>query len=155
MVINLYPPCDDNSYPKDLIVAFTLKALSAGDSLEHKGSQEPVSVDSKVCKADGGENSSKNDAQENEQESDSISADKENNEMNIEEGKEEKADEQTGSESKEIKMVEGEKSGEGPTGKDKEKGEKPKADAYRNDMNVVMREDLKAVLGKFGTVKVL
>ncbi|XP_058001774.1 la protein 1 isoform X2 [Hevea brasiliensis] len=143
------------TYPKDLIVAFTLKALSAGDSVERDGAQAPASVDSKVCKADGGINSSENDAEENEtEESENASADKENNEMNIEEGKEEKGNEETGSESKEIKMEEGEKSAEDPTGKDKEKEEKSKAaEAYRDDMNVVLREDLKAVLGKFGTVK--
>ncbi|XP_057985267.1 la protein 1-like [Hevea brasiliensis] len=140
--------------PKGLIVAFTLKGLSAGDSVEGDGAQEPVSVDSKVCKADGGLKSSENDAQENEQkESENVSDDKENNEMNVEEGKEEKANEEIGSESKEIQVEEGEKSAEDPTGKDKEKEGKSKADAYRDDMNVVSREDLKAVLGKFGTVK--
>ncbi|KAJ9168327.1 hypothetical protein P3X46_019868 [Hevea brasiliensis] len=142
------------TYPKGLIVAFTLKGLSAGDSVEGDGAQEPVSVDSKVCKADGGLKSSENDAQENEQkESENVSDDKENNEMNVEEGKEEKANEEIGSESKEIQVEEGEKSAEDPTGKDKEKEGKSKADAYRDDMNVVLREDLKAVLGKFGTVK--
>ncbi|KAF2304469.1 hypothetical protein GH714_031860 [Hevea brasiliensis] len=142
------------NYPKGLIVAFTLKGLSAGDSVEGDGAQEPVSVDSKVCKADGGLKSSENDAQENEQkESENVSDDKENNEMNVEEGKEEKANEEIGSESKEIQVEEGEKSAEDPTGKDKEKEGKSKADAYRDDMNVVLREDLKAVFGKFGTVK--
>ncbi|KAF2304477.1 hypothetical protein GH714_031910 [Hevea brasiliensis] len=142
------------TYPKGLIVAFTLKGWSAGDFVEGDGAQEPVSVDSKVCKADGGLKSSENDAQENEQkESENVSDDKENNEMNV--GKEEKANEEIGSESKEIQVEEGEKSAEDPTGKDKEKEGKSKADAYRDDMNVVLREDLKAVLGKFGTVKIL
>ncbi|KAF2304485.1 hypothetical protein GH714_031996 [Hevea brasiliensis] len=73
--------------------------LSAGDSVEGDGAQEPVSVDSKVCKADGGLKSSENYAQENEQkESENVSDDKEKNEMTVEEGKEEKANEEIGSE---------------------------------------------------------
>ncbi|KAF2304481.1 hypothetical protein GH714_031930 [Hevea brasiliensis] len=78
VVIEFISPCYDNGYPKGLIVAFTLKGLSAGDSVEGDGAQEPVSVDSKVCKADGGLISSENYAQENEQkESENVSDDKE------------------------------------------------------------------------------
>uniref|UniRef100_A0A2C9VK29 HTH La-type RNA-binding domain-containing protein n=1 Tax=Manihot esculenta TaxID=3983 RepID=A0A2C9VK29_MANES len=116
------------------------------------GAQETTNIDSKICKADGELNSSENDAQENEHESENVSPDKENNQMDIE-GKEDKADEEIISETKEIQVEDGKKSAEEPMGKAKEKEGRRKADVYRDDINVVMREDLKAVLGKFGTVK--
>ncbi|KAJ4842979.1 hypothetical protein Tsubulata_017450 [Turnera subulata] len=60
-----------------------------------------------------------------------------------------------GEEASEAKATEGEgeeKASENPTKKDQEE-RKTTAAAYKNDMNVVMREDLKAVFGKFGNVK--
>ncbi|KAJ0091451.1 hypothetical protein Patl1_12885 [Pistacia atlantica] len=47
----------------------------------------------------------------------------------------------------------GEKSSEGSMEKGEEKEEKSAVATYKDDMNVVMREDLKGVFKKFGTVK--
>ncbi|XP_050212609.1 la protein 1 [Mercurialis annua] len=182
----------ETDYPKGLIVAFSLKAISTEASVEQGGAQELVRVDANASKSDGESTPAENTGQENEQKlSDNISAAKENHEMSVEEGKEEKVDEENGSEStgmetegkssegpiekdkekeehvevgKEEKvdgengseskgMETGKKSSEGANGKNKEKEEHVKADAYKNNMNVVMREDLKAVFEKFGTVK--
>ncbi|KDP34210.1 hypothetical protein JCGZ_07781 [Jatropha curcas] len=137
------------AYPKGLIVAFTLKGLSAGGSVGHD--QEPVNVEADVNKEDGLP-SVENADQENKEVSENVSGDKENDEMNIE-GNEEEADKEIGSESKERQLEEGEKSSEDSAGKDKEQKERPKADAFRDDKNVVLREDIKGVLGKFGTIK--
>ncbi|WCJ29827.1 La protein 1 [Euphorbia peplus] len=126
---------NEPSYPKDVIVAFTLKISSSEVSVAKDGDSE---------KADEGLDSSRNACQEDEPK---VS---DNQEMKIDE-KEEKVDEENVSETKEL--GEDEKSLEEPTTKDKGQEEKRKVDTYRNDMNVVMREDLKAVFGKFGTVK--
>ncbi|EEF45909.1 la protein 1 [Ricinus communis] len=168
------------TYPKGLVVAFTLKGVSAGGSVEQDGGQEPVSVDANASKADGEPKSLENASEENKEKlSENISADKENDEMNIEEEKEEKIDEENGSENvsadkenhemniEEVKeeKIDGEngseskgtetegKSSEDPIAKEKKKEEHVKADSYRDNMNVVMREDLKAIFEKFGTVK--
>lgn len=146
--------CDDYSYPKGLIVAFTLKNTVAGGSAEQSVSQEPVNDDANACKADGGLNSSENTAKENEQKvSENVNADEESSGVDKEKG--DKVDEENGSETKGIKTEGEEKSSEDPIEKD-EKKEKPNpAVAYKDDMNVVLREDLKAVFEKFGTVKVI
>lgn len=56
-------------------------------------------------------------------------------------------------ESPEMDTKDGDKSSESPAEKDENLGGKPPS-AYKNDMNVVLREDLKDVFQKFGTVKV-
>ncbi|XP_065850681.1 la protein 1 [Euphorbia lathyris] len=127
---------NEASYLKDVIVAFTLKTSSSEVSVAQDGDCE---------KADQGLDSSGDARQEDEPKV----SDKQ--EMNLDERKEEKVDEENVSETKEL--GEDEKSLEEPTTEGKGQEEKGKVDAYRNDMNVVMREDLKAVFGKFGTVK--
>lgn len=107
---------DDDSYPKGLIVAFTLKNKVAGDK---NGTQEPANDSAK--KVNGELDSSENATEENEQKADNE---------------------------------DGEKSSEGSMEKGEEKEEKSAVATYKDDMNVVMREDLKGVFNKFGTVKV-
>jgi len=70
-----------------------------------------------------------------------------------EENKGEEVDGDNGSESTVIKTEE-EKSSEDPNEKEEVK-EKPNPAASKDDKNVVLREDLKAVFERFGTVKVL
>lgn len=66
--------------------------------------------------------------------------------------KDTREDANNGPESSERERESGEQSAEGASHKD---GEKERSSTtYKKDMNVVMREDLKSVFGKFGTVKV-
>ncbi|GLT25433.1 hypothetical protein SLA2020_005620 [Shorea laevis] len=109
----------ESNYPKGLLVAFTLKSVSAGDSSDQNRSDK----------------SSKDDATEgNEQKLLENDNDKEKNE------------------GVELDTKDGDKSSDSPTEKDEDMEEKP-VSAFKNDMNVVMREDLKDVFQKFGTVK--
>lgn len=48
----------------------------------------------------------------------------------------------------------GKKSSENPTEKSEEKEGKSAIATYKDNMDVVMREDLKGIFQKFGTVKV-
>lgn len=75
---------------------------------------------------------------------------------NIEMGDEEKVDENNGlgSEENENENEDKEKSPKGPTEIGCEKEQRVNAAAYKDDMNVVLREDLKVVFQQFGTVKV-
>ncbi|XVE97547.1 hypothetical protein REPUB_Repub03eG0028700 [Reevesia pubescens] len=106
----------EEKYPKGLLVAFTLKSISAGDSAEQNGSDEVVK--------DGATESSEQKTTENEDDN------------------EEKIDESSdGVDTK------------NPIQKTEEKEHKSTASFYKDDMNVVLREDLKDVFRKFGTVK--
>ncbi|KAJ6862438.1 la protein 1-like [Populus alba x Populus x berolinensis] len=132
------------NYPKGLIIAFALKNKLAGGSAEQNGAQEPANDDANAC--DGGSNSSENLTNENEQKvPENIKTDEENNG--------EEVDGDNGSESTVIKTEE-EKSYEDPNEKEEVK-EKPNPAASKDDKNVVLREDLKAVFEIFGIVKVL
>ncbi|GMI89317.1 La protein 1, INVOLVED IN rRNA PROCESSING 2 [Hibiscus trionum] len=90
----------EEKYPKGLLVAFTLKSISAGDSAKQNGSDEK-----KTAENGNGE---------------------------------EKIDDKNGS------TIEEEVD---------EKERKSTASIYKDDMNVVLREDLKDVFKKFGAVK--
>ncbi|KAJ6697970.1 hypothetical protein OIU79_011513 [Salix purpurea] len=134
----------EGNYPKGLIIAFALKSKLAGGSAEQNGVQEPANGDANACEADGGSNSSENTIKENEQKvPENVKTDDESNVENV--------DGDNGCESTVIKAGE-EKSSEDPNEKEEGK-EKPNAAASKDDKNVVLREDLKAVLERFGTVK--
>ena len=129
-----------------MIIAFALKSKLAGGSAERNGVQEPANGDANACEADGGSNSSENTIKENEQKvPENVKTDDESNVENV--------DGDNGCESTVIKAGE-EKSSEDPN-ENEEGNEKPNAAASKDDKNVVLREDLKAVLERFGTVKVL
>lgn len=107
---------DDDSYPKGLIVAFTLKNAVTEDKKEtHE------SVDDSAKKVNGELDSSENATKENEQKADNEDE---------------------------------EKTSEGSTERGEEKEEKSAIAAYKDDMNVLMREDLKGIFKQFGSVKV-
>ncbi|XP_050364471.1 la protein 1 [Argentina anserina] len=113
----------EDDYPKGLIVAFTLKSSSDKDSAEKNGFPE-----------------------ETKKEMGDI------NTENAEKDNKENVDEKSSLDEEEKKTEDDEKPVEG--GKAGEKEEKLNAvETYKDNMDVVMREDLKILFGKFGTVK--
>ncbi|XP_062020533.1 la protein 1 [Rosa rugosa] len=110
-------------YPKGLIVAFKLRSSSEKDSAEHNGTPE----DTKKVAGDVNTEDAEKDNKEN-------------------------VDEKNSLDGEEKKTEDGEKPSE--EGKGGEKEERLNAvETYKDNMDVVMREDLKTLFGKFGTVK--
>lgn len=148
MVNSIYNDC---SYPKGLIVAFTLKSKSNRGSTEKIDTNDTANDVKTISKTDGELDSSENvNAETEKMVADDVSKDEKTPGENIEKDDKENVDENNGlgSEEKETKDVE-----ESPeAGGDKE--EKSSASFYKDDMNVVLREDLKVIFQKFGTVKV-
>lgn len=148
MVNSIYNDC---SYPKGLIVAFTLKSKSNRGSTEKIDTNDTANDVKTISKTDGELDSSEIVNTETEKMvADDVSKDEKTPGENIEKDDKENVDENNGlgSEEKETKDVE-----ESPeAGGDKE--EKSSASFYKDDMNVVLREDLKVIFQKFGTVKV-
>ncbi|KAL6216457.1 hypothetical protein ACLB2K_009680 [Fragaria x ananassa] len=113
----------EEDYPKGLIVAFTLKSSSDKDSAEKNGTPEETKKEAGDVNAEDGEKDNK-----------------------------ENVDEKNSLDGEEKKTEDGEKPSEGV--KEGEKEEKLNAvETYKDNMDVVMREDLKILFGKFGTVK--
>lgn len=141
---------EEANYPKGLIVAFTLKSKSLEDESKQSGSNEHV-CDADVSKTNGGE-SVTNGSEEADKAAESV---KNGVVENVEETKEEETPE--GTLDKEGKENEGdEKSSESADKKNGEKAApegKNAVESYKDNMDVVIREDLKAVFQKFGTVK--
>ena len=138
-----------HSYPKGLIVAFKLKSTSADDSAEQSAGD--------VHKSDGKSDSMLNATEEAEdKDSEDVKGDEEMPGEDNEEIKE-KLDEKTSLE------IEGKETEEGDyldssiekDKKNKTWQEKPVAVLYKDNKDVILREDLKAVFQKYGTVKVL
>ncbi|KAM3687761.1 hypothetical protein ACB098_10G101500 [Castanea mollissima] len=138
------------NYPKGLIVAFTLKSKSNRGSTEKNDTNETANDVKTISKTDGELDSSENVNTETEKMvADDVSKDEKTPGENIEKDDKENVDENNGlgSEEKETEDVE-----ESPeAGGDKEG--KSSASVYKDDMNVVLREDLKVIFQKFGTVK--
>ncbi|CAK9166112.1 unnamed protein product [Ilex paraguariensis] len=142
------------NYPKGLIVAFTLKSILAEGSAEQNGIQELASdiVDGRKS---GETDSTENDTKSTEQKvSEDVKDDEENNGENVEMS-EEKGDEKSSLEPEGQENGDGEKSLDNPIQKDDQAtGEKKStAELYKDNKDVVIREDLKSVFQKFGTVK--
>ncbi|KAJ7958588.1 La-like protein [Quillaja saponaria] len=141
-------PNNSNSevnYPKGLVIAFTLKSMSDGVSAEQNGAHQPAN-DNSIPKKDVELNSSERATEQGEQKVSEITDNnKENAGDSIVNEKEENLDKKNGSvnEGKEIEDEE----------KSEEKDEKFSAASYKDNMDVVLREDLKSVFQKFGTVK--
>ncbi|KAI4337472.1 hypothetical protein L6164_015886 [Bauhinia variegata] len=116
------------SYPKGLIIALKLKSMSDGVPVEKDGICQLANNDNSVSKKDE-QKPLKDAAEENEQNvSENIDDDKENHGESV--GKGTEVEEKT-----------------------QETDEKISAASYKDNMDVVMREDLKGVFEKFGTVK--
>ncbi|XP_021739211.1 la protein 1-like [Chenopodium quinoa] len=136
---------EEANYPKGLIVAFTLKSKSSGDESKQNGSAEHAS-EAEVSKTNGGES-----VTNGTEEADKAAESDKN-------GTVEDADEAaTGTPDEEEKETEGEeKSSDSADKKDVEKAApegRNAVESYKDNMDVVIREDLKALFQKFGTVK--
>ncbi|CAK9312935.1 unnamed protein product [Citrullus colocynthis] len=139
----------ESSYPKGLIVAFTLKSMSSESSAEENGSNG-VAADKTECKIDEGLDSSKNDSEKTEQIEANMSKDEEIKESaDDKNGEAEQKNDSVNEESPEGE----EQSVDDPNDEHEKAEEKLTAVKSKNNMNVVSREDLKAVFQKFGSVK--
>lgn len=135
------------SYPKGLIVAFTLKSASEASADKNGAGTAPTDAGTKT---DEEKESSENATEGIEKEAENVK----NNEG--------KTEEKNGSDDKEKDGGDGEKSleasaekGEEKKNKPDQKEEKSAIDTYKNNMDVVLREDLKRVFQRFGNVKVI
>ncbi|KAM7274944.1 hypothetical protein ACFE04_016810 [Oxalis oulophora] len=149
------------TYPKGLIVAFTLKKKPAAEN----GSDQPANNDSNGSEKNGKENSSENPDEDSGKKSDinddktevkdgSEKNGKENSSENPDEGSEKKSDiSADGSDIKETEGEDEEKSSEDPAEKTEEEKGRSYVATFKNDMNAVLREDIKAIFEKFGAVK--
>ncbi|KAM7490368.1 hypothetical protein LguiA_033289 [Lonicera macranthoides] len=138
------------SYPKGLIVAFTLKSMSAGDSAAQSACEDPANGSADADKTDGEPDSKENINEEaNNKASENVDVNEANNGKNIEES-EEKVDEKTCVESKEAEegQKDGQKDDAEATGE-----ENTTAAMYKDNKDVVLREDLRSIFEKFGKVK--
>uniref|UniRef100_A0A7N0V1Z9 La protein 1 n=1 Tax=Kalanchoe fedtschenkoi TaxID=63787 RepID=A0A7N0V1Z9_KALFE len=123
----------EDNYPKGLIVAFKLK--------KHNSVEDSSEADKKVDSA-----------------ADAVRGDsekKESAEMNVDSRSEGAVEETTGAENQDNVEEGGDNSTDSPAceGEEKKGEEKTKAADYVKNMDVVMREDLKKVFQKYGTVK--
>ncbi|KAG7965909.1 hypothetical protein I3843_08G024500 [Carya illinoinensis] len=144
----------ESNYPKGLIISFTLKRMSDGGSSGKNVTNVTANDCETVCKTDGGLDSSENANGETEKVVvENVNEDGQMPGENIEIGDEEKVDENNGLGSEENENEGEEKSPKGPTEIGCEKEQRVNAAAYKDDMNVVLREDLKVVFQQFGTVK--
>lgn len=129
--------------------------MSDGGSSGKNGTNVTANDCETVCKTDGGLDSSENANGETEKVVvENVIEDGQMPGENIEIGDEEKVDENNGLGSEENENEGEEKSPKGPTEIGCEKEQRVNAAAYKDDMNVVLREDLKVVFQQFGTVKV-
>jgi lupus La protein len=128
--------------------------MSDGGSTEQNGTNDTANDDKISCKTDGGLDSSENETRVTEKMAEKNINEDETPGENIENDNKEKIDQNNGLESEEKETQEIEKSSEGATEMSDEKEEKRTAASFMDDMNVVLREDLKDVFQKYGTVKV-
>ncbi|CAA2959776.1 la 1, partial [Olea europaea subsp. europaea] len=125
-------------YPEGLIVAFKLKRNSSGGSEEQNGTVAPVNNIGGSPKTDGEQDTPQNITEETDQNV-SGDVDEGNDKDNVEENEENEED-TTGAEN-EVQESKG--LGE----------EKSTIADYKDNKDVVLREDLKSIFQKFGTVK--
>ncbi|KAL6533918.1 hypothetical protein OROHE_013751 [Orobanche hederae] len=139
-------------YPKGLIVAFKLKKISAKDSTEENGNQKLVSDDAGVSKKDG--DKMQVDSAETKLEAAETVTDTSNdveNDVKVEAKEADKAgvenEAQESFDTEKSPVIQKEKEDQG-------RGEgKLNIEAYKDNKDVVIRDDLKSIFQKFGTVK--
>ncbi|KAK2968660.1 hypothetical protein RJ640_012503 [Escallonia rubra] len=141
-------PNSEANYPKGVLIAFKLKSISAGsqdsaceNAVVHETNTALESPENHTegCERNGSEN---------------VKDDEENLRENVEKANEEKVDEKTSLDSEEAE--DGKKSIGSPMQKDDDKAacnRKTFAETYEDNMDVVVREDLKSLFQKFGSVK--
>ncbi|KAL7159364.1 hypothetical protein ABFS83_01G022200 [Erythranthe nasuta] len=133
-------------YPKGLIVAFKLKKISAEVSAEQNGSHGPVSANADVSMTDGEQDKVQVEAEKTESEVLKSVEDTKNHEEEAGEAVAvTKAEESE--DAKESSDITTEKENQGSC------EEKTTIEVYRNNKDVVLREDLKSIFQKFGPVK--
>ncbi|KAL2346905.1 hypothetical protein Fmac_000905 [Flemingia macrophylla] len=158
----------EENYPKGLIIAFKLKSIS--DDSKQNGVEQEANDNSVVSIADENTPSEIASGENDQKVAENVDNDEENN--GLKEAKETESEENNGME--EAKETESEENNEMKEGKEtgneeknemkggkitkgeeknRQAGEKFSAAAYRDNMDVVSREDLKTVFEKFGTVK--
>ncbi|KAK4419986.1 La protein 1 [Sesamum alatum] len=137
-------------YPKGLIVAFKLKSISAEDSTTQNGNHESVSDDADVSKKDEEQDKTKVNSEETGQDVTDMTTDHVENAGKDEE--EEAA--KPGAETEVQEPEDAEKSPDQDDKEDQGTGEgKTNIASYKDNKDVVLREDLKSIFQKFGTVK--
>ncbi|RDX79519.1 La protein 1, partial [Mucuna pruriens] len=145
---------EEEDYPKGLIIAFKLQSISEEIHSKQNGVDQQANDNSVVSKtADNppsGITSGENDQM--------VTENVNNNEDEMKEGKETETEENN--EMKEAKETESEVNIEVKEGKitegeenNRQAGAKFSAASYKDNMDVVSREDLRSVFQKFGTVK--
>ncbi|KAK6140939.1 hypothetical protein DH2020_025332 [Rehmannia glutinosa] len=141
-------------YPKGLIVAFKLKKISAEDSSEQNVNNESMSDNANVSKKDGEQDKMQVSSEETKLEVSEDGTDTKNHVENAEESEEKESD-KAGAESEAKESGDTEKSPDIPNEKDDQgPGEQKRTiEAYKDNKDVVLREDLKSIFQKFGTVK--
>ncbi|XP_020217378.1 la protein 1 [Cajanus cajan] len=160
----------EENYPKGLIIAFKLKSISDEIPSEQNGVDQEANNNSVVSKADEKPPSEITSWEDDQKVTENVDNGEEKNGM--EEAKETENEENN--EMKEAKETESEENNENKEGKEtrneennemkggkitegeeknRQAGEKFSAAAYKDNMDVVSREDLKAVFVEFGTVK--
>ncbi|XAR70877.1 hypothetical protein NMG60_11027912 [Bertholletia excelsa] len=143
-------------YPKGLIVAFKLKCLSAVGSAAQNGST--TNENGNVRKSDEESNAMLNatiEAEAEEQVSGDVKCEEEKPRDDVDKEDEEKVDGQASFEN-DAKATDNKEDLGSPIEKDEDEAagkEQPTAVLYKDNKDVVLREDLKSVLQKYGNVK--
>ncbi|KAI5394203.1 la protein 1 [Lathyrus oleraceus] len=156
----------ETNYPKGLLIAFKLKGISDEVPSEKNSTDEQANGNNGVTKTDEqnpSEVAAVAAAEDSDQKmSENDGNDKENNGVNEEKDSETKEKEQENNEVKEEKAEVEEKGqenngvNEGKATEGEKKGqetEKRSAASFKEDSDVVLREDLKVIFEKFGDVK--
>lgn len=144
-----------NSYPKGLIVAFTLKSKSAGNSAVNGGGSEPASESVDVPKVDLNPDSVKAETEQTDEKTETVKVKEESTEENNLIKSEEMVEDKPTVESDQAEQ--GKESVDVPVQKEEAKAGtegNSAATMYKDNKDVVLREDLKKVFQKFGFVKV-
>ncbi|KAK1370027.1 La protein 1 [Heracleum sosnowskyi] len=143
---------NESNYPKGLIVAFTLKSKSAGDSAVNGGGSEPASESIDVSKVDVKPDSVKAETEQTDEKTENVKVKNESTEDNILTKSEEMVEDEPTLES--VQAEHGKESPDIPIQKEEAKaGTEGAATLYKDNKDVVLREDLKKVFQKFGFVK--
>ncbi|KAJ4958879.1 hypothetical protein NE237_025990 [Protea cynaroides] len=149
----------NSSYPKGLIVAFKLKSLSTGESAENNGIHETTDNNEDACKeSDTAINALKESEKDVSQNVEDVENEPINNTEEVTRKKDdEKATEECEEKETEEAVHENEEASPEDScqeGEDKSTaGEKYKAAMYKDNKDIISREDLKDVFRRFGTVK--
>lgn len=134
-----------------MIIAFKLKRISAESSTEQNGNHKPATESASAPETEGNKDTTKDNVEVTDEKMEEDANDEDSNE------KDEKKDAEDGSGETDVQNPEvAVKSMDDPTEGDEQAPaeEKLSIAACKDNKDIVMREDLKSVFQKFGTVKV-